>query len=89
MTILLPKEQHLAQAGLASLPPGWSVIELGTLLSEARGISVGVMYPGDHDPSGVPLIKVGDLGGRPTGAIMALIARDYRPSSGEPDSGRP
>lgn len=83
MTILLPKEQHLAQAGLASLPPGWSVIELGTLLSEARGISVGVMYPGDHDPSGVPLIKVGDLGGSeinesPPFRISHQVHQEYR-----------
>lgn len=34
-----------------------------TLLSEDRGISVGVMYPGDHTPDGIPLIKAGDLAG--------------------------
>jgi type I restriction enzyme S subunit len=34
---------------------------MADLLSEDRGISVGVMYPGDHDPDGAPLIKVGDL----------------------------
>lgn len=58
---LLPKEIHLAQAGLAQLPSDWSIIELQELLSEDRGISVGVMYPGKHEPSGIPLIKVGSI----------------------------
>lgn len=31
------------------------------LLEKERGISVGVMYPGKHDPDGVPLIKAGDF----------------------------
>lgn len=57
----LPKEIHLAQAGLAQLPSDWSIIELQKLLSVDRGISVGVMYPGKHDPFGVPLIKVGSV----------------------------
>jgi type I restriction enzyme S subunit len=60
---LVPKEVHLAQAGLSELPSHWSVVEVGELLSEDRGISVGVMYPGKHDPFGVPLLKVGDLAG--------------------------
>lgn len=60
---LVPKEVHLANAGLKNLPSHWSVVEIGELLSEDRGISVGVMYPGNHDPLGVPLIKVGDLMG--------------------------
>lgn len=60
---LVPKEVHLAQAGLSELPSHWSVVEVGELLSEDRGISVGVMYPGKHDPFGVPLLKVGDLTG--------------------------
>jgi type I restriction enzyme S subunit len=54
---------HLADAGVRDLPEGWDVIQLGDLLSKDRGISVGVMYPGDHDPEGVPLIKAGDLNG--------------------------
>ena len=53
----------LEAAGCADLPVDWSVIRLETLLSADRGISVGVMYPGSHDPLGVPLIKAGDLDG--------------------------
>src|ERR1044072_5066960 len=58
---LVSKEKHLEQAGLANLPDAWSVVEVQELLSEDRGISVGVMYPGEHDSLGVPLIKAGDL----------------------------
>jgi len=54
---------HLADAGVEELPDGWDVVTLGELFSEDRGIAVGVMYPGDHDPNGVPLIKAGDLSG--------------------------
>jgi len=54
---------HLADAGLDVLPDGWDVAELGDLLSQDRGISVGVMYPGDDVSDGVPLIKAGDLNG--------------------------
>jgi type I restriction enzyme S subunit len=54
-------EDHLRIAGFSNLPPEWDVIEIGSLLSEDRGISVGVMYPGDHTPFGVPLIGSGDL----------------------------
>ncbi len=56
----LPKEVHLTQAGLGNLPVGWNVVEIGELLCDDRGISVGVMYPGEHDPIGIPLIKVGE-----------------------------
>lgn len=52
---------HLADAGLPDLPDDWDVVEIQDLLCSDRGISVGVMYPGDHDPEGVPLVKVGDL----------------------------
>lgn len=60
---LVPKEAHLADAGFHTLPNHWSVVEVGELITDDRGISVGVMYPGNHDPLGVPLIKVGDLMG--------------------------
>ena len=54
---------HLADAGVEELPDDWDVVTLGVLFTEDRGIAVGVMYPGDHDPDGVPLIKAGDLNG--------------------------
>ena len=54
---------HLADAGVEELPVDWDVVTLGDLFTEDRGIAVGVMYPGDHDPDGVPLIKAGDLNG--------------------------
>src|SRR5690606_30782389 len=48
---------------LGELPSHWEAIRIEELLSEDRGISVGVMYAGKHDPTGVPLIKAGDLYG--------------------------
>jgi type I restriction enzyme S subunit len=52
----------LAAFGL-NLPDGWSVVRIGSLLRDDRGISVGVMYPGVHDSTGVPLLRVGDMAG--------------------------
>ena len=54
---------HLVDAGVEELPDDWDVVTLGDLFTGDRGIAVGVMYPGDHDPEGVPLIKAGDLNG--------------------------
>jgi hypothetical protein len=54
-------KQILEEAGLSSLPQEWGIVRIEELLSNDRGISVGVMYPGNHDPFGVPLIKSGDL----------------------------
>lgn len=54
---------YLIEAGLDAIPPEWGVIDVASLLAEDRGISVGVMYPGEHYPQGVPLIKAGDLNG--------------------------
>ncbi len=74
---------HLADAGLAVLPDNWDVAELGDLLTEDRGISVGVMYPGDDVRNGVPLIKAGDLNGsvinpRPEFRISKEKHHEYR-----------
>lgn len=52
---------HLEDVGLFDLPSDWDIVEIQDLLSLDRGISVGVMYPGEHDPDGIPLVKVGDL----------------------------
>lgn len=42
---------HLADAGVEELPDDWDVVTLGDLLTEDRGISVGVMVT-VHSPSG-------------------------------------
>jgi type I restriction enzyme S subunit len=55
--------QILDEIGISDLPDEWEIIRLESLLSEDRGIAVGVMYPGEHDQSGVPLIRAGDLAG--------------------------
>lgn len=60
-------------------------VVLGDLLSEDRGISVGVMYPGEHDPAGIPLIRCGDLAGdrinsEPTFQISPAVHNEYRRS---------
>ena len=55
--------QILSEIGLVDLPDEWTVVRLEDLLSNDRGISVGVMYPGDHAPDGIPLIKAGDISG--------------------------
>ena len=52
--------QILHDIGLVE-PEDWDVIRLESLLYDDRGIAVGVMYPGPHDPGGIPLIRAGDL----------------------------
>lgn len=42
-------------------PCHWHFLKLEELLENAKGIAVGVMYPGDHTAKGIPLIKVGDV----------------------------
>jgi type I restriction enzyme S subunit len=55
--------QILSEIGLLDLPDDWGIVRIEDLLSRDRGISVGVMYPGDHYPHGIPLIEAGDLAG--------------------------
>ncbi|SEP66234.1 type I restriction enzyme, S subunit [Loktanella sp. DSM 29012] len=46
------------------VPADWEEVELrrvADLLAQERGISVGVMYPGNDTPNGVPLIRAGDI----------------------------
>lgn len=80
----------LVDAGFQRLPDGWSVTTVGALLAEDRGISVGVMYPGNHDPGGVPLIRAADLAGnviapQPEFRISETKHHEYRRT--ELDSG--
>lgn len=55
--------QILSEIGFVDLADDWAIVRIEELLCNERGISVGVMYPGEHDPLGIPLIKAGDLSG--------------------------
>ena len=57
----LENKSTLEDFGLTSLPIEWDAPVIGDLLAEDRGISVGVMYPGNHCDQGIPLVKAGDL----------------------------
>ncbi len=75
--------QILAEVGFNSIPAGWNIVRIEELLSDDRGISVGVMYPGTHDPIGIPLIKAGDLANnrinpRPDFRITPAKHQEYR-----------
>jgi type I restriction enzyme S subunit len=50
----------LDAAGLPELPGGWSYVALENLL-EPHGISYGIVQPGNHDPAGIPIVRVKDL----------------------------
>ncbi|MEU1782421.1 restriction endonuclease subunit S [Streptomyces abikoensis] len=45
---------------LPELPGGWSYAALEDLL-EPNGISYGIVQPGNHDPAGIPIVRVKDL----------------------------
>lgn len=67
-------------------PAHWSFVRFEDLLAGPKSIAVGVMYPGSHDESGVPLIKVSDV---KNGAVVAepdfriseLVNHEYRRTS--------
>lgn len=56
-------KQILEEIGLSNLPSDWEIIRVEEELQDTAGIAVGVMYPGEHDPFGIPLLKSGDLSG--------------------------
>jgi type I restriction enzyme S subunit len=50
---------------------------LGSLLADDKAIAVGVMYPGEDTPSGVPLIRVADIiGGRVSTKVGYRISEE-------------
>ena len=65
------------------VPKDWSLVPLEALLRDNKSIAVGVMYPGEHTPGGIPLIKVGDIKDgsipvRPSYCISAETNQEYR-----------
>lgn len=70
-------------AGLAELPSGWIWQTVENLVEQGRACSYGVLKPGPHVESGVPLIRVGDIqNGRVSTSNMKRVApeivRQYR-----------
>lgn len=64
-------------------PTHWHFFKLEELLENAKGIAVGVMYPGDHTANGIPLIKVGDVKGgyiasQPSFFISPEVDEEYK-----------
>jgi type I restriction enzyme, S subunit len=48
-----------------TVPTGWECAPLDRLVDEERGISYGIVQPGQHDADGVPIVRVNNLrGGR-------------------------
>ncbi|HYE32906.1 MAG TPA: restriction endonuclease subunit S [Methylomirabilota bacterium] len=43
------------------VPEGWECAPLGDLVEEERGISYGIVQPGQHDDNGVPIVRVNNL----------------------------
>ena len=48
------------ETGIGRIPKTWNTEIIENLIQE-KGISVGVMYPGNNIPNGVPLIRAGDV----------------------------
>ncbi|MER5111980.1 restriction endonuclease subunit S [Serratia marcescens] len=64
-------------------PSHWHFLKLEELLENAKGIAVGVMYPGDHTAKGIPLIKVGDvkdgyIASQPSFFISPEVDEEYK-----------
>lgn len=43
------------------MPQNWKTYKLIDIVDKSRGISYGVVQPGQHDPEGVPILKVNNL----------------------------
>jgi type I restriction enzyme S subunit len=46
------------------MPQNWKTYKLGEIVDQDRGISYGVVQPGQNDPDGIPIVKVNNLTGR-------------------------
>lgn len=69
-----------------STPAHWDFVRFEDLLADPKSIAVGVMYPGNHYASGVPLIKVSDVKngavvGEPDFRISETVNHEYRRTS--------
>jgi type I restriction enzyme S subunit len=62
---------------LPTLPESWRWTRLGDLVDQARGICYGIVQPGKHDASGVPMINSQDISdGAVASRIEFRVAKD-------------
>ncbi len=64
-------------------PEHWKFVRFEDLLADSKSIAVGVMYPGEHNDSGTPLIKVSDVKNgkvvrKPDFCIDEKVNHEYR-----------
>jgi len=64
----------MRRAGFDALPSGWSLESLASLVDSSRPIAYGVVKPGEPDPSGVKLIRGGDVNGGSVRAKLRTIS---------------
>ena len=64
-------------------PDHWKFHKIEDLLKNSKSISVGVMYPGQNSPGGIPLIRVtdvksGSIFSKPTFCISPEVDEEYK-----------
>lgn len=70
-----PQGPDIAQ--LAELPAGWCWATVQQLTLANRPCAYGVLQPGPHEPTGIPLVRVGDIS---DGAIVTQALKRIAPS---------
>jgi type I restriction enzyme, S subunit len=58
----MSSDRHVTQAiDLPTLPEAWHWKSLNELVDSSRGICYGIVQPGKHDPTGVPMVNTADV----------------------------
>ena len=58
---MAPSSPTLSKEQLPTLPSKWRWSRIGNLVDPARGICYGIVQPGKHDPSGIPMVNSQDI----------------------------
>jgi type I restriction enzyme S subunit len=56
------KSNYKNVSKIYELPNSWTWTTIEVLLRDDRALSYGILKPGDHDPSGIPMLRVKDIG---------------------------
>jgi type I restriction enzyme, S subunit len=69
------RHTRFKQTEIGHVPEAWDVVPFERLLAEGDSLSYGILQPGDHDPSGIPMLRTVDLdehGGRSNTVILRV-----------------